>query len=126
MANFLGFVAAFAYSAGAVVCHQLPDRSFSWAGQQWPVCARCSGLYLGVALGLLSWLVVRRVVVVPPVDPRRALGWLALAAVPTAVSWASGGLGFWDGTNVIRFALALPLGLAGGAVVGAVAAKDLR
>lgn len=77
-------------------------------------------------MGLLTWLAVRRVVVVAPVDPRRALGWLALVAVPTAVSWASGGLGFWDGTNVIRFTLALPLGLAGGAVVGAVAAKDLR
>jgi len=126
LASFVGFLAAFAYSAGAVVCHQLPERSFAWAGQQWPVCARCSGLYLGVVLGLMAWLLVRRMVDPRRVDQRRALSWLAMAAVPTAVSWASGVVGFWDGTNVIRFALALPLGIAGGAVVAAVAVKDLR
>lgn len=126
MTDFKGFLAAFAYSAGAIVCHQLPERSFVWAGRQWPVCARCSGLYLGVALGLVAWIAVRRMMRVGPVEPRRAIGWLAMAAAPTAISWASGVTGFWDGTNVIRAVLALPLGLVGGAVVAAVAAKDLR
>jgi uncharacterized membrane protein len=126
LADFVGFLAAFAYSAGAIVCHQLPERSFFLAGRQWPVCARCSGLYLGIAVGLVAWIAMRRVIKVAPVEPRRAIGWLALAAAPTAISWASGVMGFWDGTNVIRAVLALPLGLAGGAVVAAVAGKDLR
>jgi len=126
LADFAGFLAAFAYSAGAVVCHQLPERSFAWAGQQWPVCARCSGIYLGVLVGLVAWLLVRGRWRARPGDPRRTLRWLAMAAAPTAVSWISGVLGVWDGTNLIRFALALPLGMAGGAIVAAVAAKDLR
>ena len=30
-----------------VVCHQKPERSFFWKGKQFPVCARCTGIYLG-------------------------------------------------------------------------------
>lgn len=39
-------------------CHQLPERSFFFRGKQFPVCARCTGVYLGQAVALLSvkWL----------------------------------------------------------------------
>ena len=33
-------------------CHQLPERSFFWHGRQFPVCARCTGVYLGELLAL--------------------------------------------------------------------------
>ncbi len=48
-------------TAGAVyyffsqVCHQIPERSFHWAGSQIAVCHRCLGIYLGFWLGILSW-----------------------------------------------------------------------
>ena len=29
------------------LCHRLPHRSFFWKGQQFPVCARCTGIHLG-------------------------------------------------------------------------------
>ncbi|MFT4031354.1 MAG: DUF2085 domain-containing protein [Siphonobacter sp.] len=35
------------------VCHRRPDRSFFWRGRQFPVCARCTGLYTGYFTGLL-------------------------------------------------------------------------
>jgi hypothetical protein len=51
---------------------------------------------------------------------------LVLAAIPTAVSVASGTLGAWDGSNAARAILAIPLGASAGAIVAAVATKDLR
>jgi uncharacterized membrane protein len=126
LTSFPGFVVAFVYSAGAVVCHQLPERSFALGGRQWPVCARCSGLYLGAALGALAWLLARRTLAARGFESRALVTGLLVAVVPTALSWGSGTLGWWDGTNLIRAMLALPLGLTAGAVVAAVAAKDLR
>jgi uncharacterized membrane protein len=34
-------------------CHQMNDRSFSFKGYQFPVCARCTGLLLGQITGFL-------------------------------------------------------------------------
>lgn len=125
MAGFLGFLSAFTYFAGSVVCHQIPERSFLTAGRQWPVCARCAGLYLGVAAGFTVWLLLRRFTV-RRAGARPWLVALAVMTVPTAVSWVAGVVGAWDGTNAIRFVLAAPLGLTAGAIVASVAAKDLR
>src|SRR4051812_18010349 len=38
------------YAVGAVICHQRPERSFEIWHSQMPVCARCTGIYLGAAL----------------------------------------------------------------------------
>lgn len=35
---------------GAAVCHQFPDHSYQIAGVPLPLCARCTGLYLGALL----------------------------------------------------------------------------
>jgi uncharacterized membrane protein len=39
--------------AGYAVCHRITERSFTIAGRQLPLCARCTGMYLGVALSFL-------------------------------------------------------------------------
>ncbi|MBM3309120.1 MAG: DUF2085 domain-containing protein [Candidatus Altiarchaeales archaeon] len=33
------------------MCHQLPERSFFLFGMQYPICARCVGIYIGGSLG---------------------------------------------------------------------------
>jgi uncharacterized membrane protein len=38
---------------GYAVCHRLADRSFFVAGRQFPLCARCTGTFLGALLGLI-------------------------------------------------------------------------
>ena len=38
---------------GYAVCHRLDSHSFDIAGRQLPLCARCSGMYLGAVLGLI-------------------------------------------------------------------------
>ena len=41
-----------AFAIGSSVCHQIPSHSFSNSDTQFPLCARCGGLYLGSFIGL--------------------------------------------------------------------------
>jgi hypothetical protein len=41
------------YRIGSVLCHQAPDRSFQLWAMQMPVCARCTGIYVGAAAAVL-------------------------------------------------------------------------
>jgi uncharacterized membrane protein len=120
-------LAGLAYVAGSILCHQLPDRSFHVSGAQLPVCARCTGLYVGGALGAGAWLIWRHLLHNPPsaIDPKRAAYMVAIASAPTALTVMTAAAGIWDLSNAGRAALALPLGLAAGAVIAAFAANDL-
>ena len=125
---YMDLASSVIFLVGSVVCHQIPERSFYWAGQQLPVCARCTGLYVSGMVGLIVWIAIKTARRWHPVtiDPRVALRVLAIAAFPTALSLSSGLLGLWDGSNVTRALLAIPLGGFAGAIVAAVATKDLR
>lgn len=45
---------------GYAVCHQIPLRSYFFDGRKLPLCARCSGQYLGALFGLAFLLLMRR------------------------------------------------------------------
>lgn len=45
---------------GYAICHQIPERSFFMDGRQLPLCARCTGTFLGAILGLAVMLLRRR------------------------------------------------------------------
>ncbi len=45
---------------GGGVCGQIPSHSFIIGGRQLPLCARCTGTYLGALLGFLSLAALRR------------------------------------------------------------------
>ena len=103
------------YTAGARVCHQKPERSFHSAGVQWPVCARCTGLYVGAALGAIALAAgLRRR---QPFNRLQALTILALAALPTAVTVVIEWTRVADPGNAGRMLAALPLGAAVAAVL---------
>jgi len=40
---------------GSSVCHQIPSHSYHSDTQQFPLCARCSGLYLGSLIGIIYY-----------------------------------------------------------------------
>ena len=43
---------------GYAVCHRIDERSFHIGERQMPLCARCTGQYLGVVLGLIyQWVI---------------------------------------------------------------------
>ena len=94
------------YFAGSRICHQRPERTFDTAGVEWPVCGRCSGLYLAAPFGALvavGALARRRL-------PRQPAWWLAVAAVPTALTLGLEWFSLAHVTNIGRFVAALPLG----------------
>lgn len=35
------------YKIEFVSCHQMPERSFFYKGKQFPICSRCTGIYIG-------------------------------------------------------------------------------
>ena len=41
---------------GYALCHQMPDRSFFAHEHQYPLCARCTGMYLGFVTGVIFLL----------------------------------------------------------------------
>jgi uncharacterized membrane protein len=104
------------YSAGSFVCHQLPARSFHTWSAQWPVCARCTGIYLGAAVAAVAAMVASPSVgsgfsrTGGSVSRTRIL--LVLAALPTAVTliyeWTTGD----TPSNAIRALAGAPLGAA--------------
>ncbi|MFZ1794606.1 MAG: DUF2085 domain-containing protein, partial [Anaerolineae bacterium] len=45
---------------GYAVCHRIPERSFIIAGNQLPVCARDTGMFIGVLMGVIVFAVLPR------------------------------------------------------------------
>jgi uncharacterized membrane protein len=101
--------AAFLYQAAGLICHQRPERSFHLAGVQWPVCGRCAGLYLGAAAAALPACVLP---IVPGAVSRQTRTILALAALPTAATFALEFAGLVFPSNLTRALSAGPLGAA--------------
>jgi uncharacterized membrane protein len=73
---------------GYAICHRITERSFILGGRQLPLCARCTGTFLGALLGLVAMVAAgrRRASHLPPA------GVLGILVVFT---------GFWafDGAN---------------------------
>jgi uncharacterized membrane protein len=92
---------------GFGVCHQLLSHSFILGGHPLPVCARCTGIYLGAGLtwALLAILRPRATGLPAPVLlPVLLLMFLTMAAdgVNSTVQSLPGGQGLWETTNFLR------------------------
>jgi len=93
------FVALPLRHAFSLVCHQLPDRSFGIFGAPIAVCARCLGIYLGSALGLLL-----------RTSRRIALHLLLAAVALNALDWLAEAARLYSNWLTARFVLGLALG----------------
>lgn len=103
------------YLAAGAVCHQRDDRSFHTHKTKWPVCARCSGLYLAAPVGAVAALTSRRRrhKTTPGRLPESFdLSMLAALAVPTAFTFVAEHGGLMLVSSSVRFLTALPLGAA--------------
>ena len=73
---------------GYAVCHRIESHSFSIGGRQFPLCARCSGTFLGALIGFFGQAVVlrrRRAAEFPPAP-------IVVILVSGMLLWAADGL----------------------------------
>jgi uncharacterized membrane protein len=114
LSNHSFVVLAFALQRGfALVCHQRPERCFWILGAPVAVCARCLGIYVGAAIGL----VVRT-------SHAIAMRLLIAAAVINALDAATEFAGLHGNWMVVRFALGLMLGMAGALLISSSISRE--
>lgn len=92
--------------AFALVCHQQAERSFMLFGGTVAVCARCFGIYLGAAVGLIVRI------------PRQLAWRLFLGATAiNAIDWLAEFTGLHGNWLFMRFMLGLTVGATGAMLV---------
>ncbi len=80
-------------------CHQMPERSFFVRGYQFPLCARCTGIFAGHMAGF----VLAHFIYSP---------WILLCMIPMAVDGTVQYFSNYESTNRRRFITGFLYGLA--------------
>jgi uncharacterized membrane protein len=105
------------WGVGYTVCDQIPSHSFFIDGQQLPLCARCTGIYLGFLVGLLGMALLGKLRA-SRLPPRPVTLLLLLAILAMAADGMNSVLGSLPGTpqayepsNTIRLATGMAAGI---------------
>ncbi|MBP2046531.1 putative membrane protein [Methanobacterium aggregans] len=96
-----------------IICHRKPERTFKIRGHYFPVCSRCTGLYIGA----FSYFIYAYFFYV-----EYSLSLIALAIlmiIPTFTDGFTQLLGFRESNNILRFTTGLIGGLGLGILVKA-------
>jgi uncharacterized membrane protein len=105
-----------AEAIGYAVCHRIDLRSFHIGGMQLPLCARCSGMYLGAMVGLFyQWVTGRRRTGVPSWQIILVISIYALLfaidGLNSFVSLISSTSGLYPPNNALRLLTGTGMGL---------------
>ena len=108
-------------AVGYAICHQIPERSFKIGERTFPLCARCSGMYLGAFIAFVYQLKSKRSGELPPKKLWPILGALFLFF---AIDGSNSYLHFFDNApslyepnNYLRLITGLGLGVCMAAVL---------
>lgn len=110
-------------AVGYAVCHRIPERSFIIGGQQLPLCARCSGTFLGVLLTLVTLTAAGRTRAARLPPPRVLVvlagfvGLWALDGLNSYLTLYPGAPHLYEPQNWLRLSTGMLNGLALGALV---------
>ena len=96
---------------GSAVCHQMAERSFIFDGMQMPLCARCTGIYIGAFFAFCFFFLKKRMGNGRPFSITQAL-LTGLAVLPVGIDGVGSYLGFWESSQLMR--------IFSGSLVGAV------
>jgi len=100
------------YFSGDRICHQRADRSLFLNDNQLPFCARCTAIWLGLAIGL-AFMVVYTIAL-----KETFLIVIVVALLPIGIDGVGQLAGFWESTNLIRIFTGLPAGIICGIAIG--------
>ena len=98
------------YRLYGILCHQIPERSFWILGNPVAVCARCLGIYVGLFLGAIGFSLFRKLRYGSPISPLLVIA----ALMPLGIDWSLTYFGFWENTDLSRFATGSILGISCG------------
>ena len=101
-------LAGVSYLIFSPFCHQISSRSFHLFGVQLAVCARCTGIYLGLLLGIIFFIIFS------PKISQLALVPILVMAGDGLVNW----LGLVSSPSWLRFIFGLGFGFVGGWLLG--------
>ena len=95
----------------SIICHRIPERTFKIRGHYFPVCSRCTGLYIGA----FSYFIYAYFFYV---EYSLSLVLLAiLMVIPTFADGFTQLLGFRESNNILRFTTGLIGGLGLGILI---------
>lgn len=102
-------------AVGYAVCHRIADRSFLIGDRQTPLCARCSGMYLGALLGIAYIWRIGRYGGMPPLKISLVFGaflvFFALDGSNSYLQFFPGAPGLYEPQNWLRLLTGTGIGL---------------
>ena len=88
------------------LCHGIPERCFALWNVPMPICARCTGIYIGLIAGIALFLLL------PKIQAHTARRILAVAAVPMLIDGLTQLAMLRESTNLLRIETGLIAGAA--------------
>ena len=110
--NNMNFPWNFVYSIGDILCHQKADRSFFINGNQMSFCSRCTGIWLGltVGLGIMVFYMLKL--------DEKILFFIILGIIPLGIDGLGQLAGLWESINLTRLITSILAGFVCGVAIG--------
>jgi uncharacterized membrane protein len=91
------------------LCHQSVERSPHFHGEVFPLCFRCSGIYLGIFSTYLSLLISGKYLRAP--SSIKEILFLSVLFLPLMIDGAANALSIWNSASVVRAITGLSAGI---------------
>ena len=89
------------FNIGSTVCHQMSERSICMGGNYLPVCARCTGIYIGFAVSALYLFITKGYKGNKPFNLLQT-AFMVLCILPLMIDGVGSYIGLWNSNNLLR------------------------
>ncbi|RLF62622.1 MAG: DUF2085 domain-containing protein [Thermoplasmata archaeon] len=101
------------YLIGDILCHQKKERSYFINGNQMPFCSRCTGIFLGFAIGMLASIILQKRICFSD----KTVLFILVLMLPLIIDGTMQLFGAWESKNIIRITTGTLTGVAGSLAV---------